>query len=100
MLDGALLVSTGDDMPASTSDGYGAREKSESWLKSALSVQRPADRRGNVLRLMPDGTVPGGSVPGIKANPFIGKSVKEPYIPDHSGDPQDHKIKFDPYVYT
>jgi glucose/arabinose dehydrogenase len=100
MPDGTILLSTGDDVPATSSGGYGAREKSESWLNAELSVQNPADRRGKVLRLMPDGSVPDGSQPGIKPNPFIGESTKNPYIPDRSGNPKDHRIKFDPYIYS
>ena len=100
MPDGTILLSTGDDVPASSSGGYGAREKTNKWLNAELSVQNPADRRGKILRLMPDGSVPDGSVRGIAANPYIGQSLKNPYIPDHSGNKKDHKIKVDPYIYS
>ena len=100
MPDGTILLSTGDDVPASSSGGYGAREKTNKWLNAELSVQNPADRRGKILRLMPDGSVPDGSVRGIAANPYIGQSLKNPYIPDHSGNKKDHKIKADPYIYS
>lgn len=100
MPDGTILLSTGDDVPASSSGGYGAREKTNKWLNAELSVQDPSDRRGKILRLMPDGSVPDGSKRGVEPNPYLGRSIKNPYIPDHSGNPDDHKIKVDPYVYS
>jgi aldose sugar dehydrogenase len=42
--------------------------------------QNPADRRGKVLRLMPDGSVPDGSQKGIAANPFVGDDDYDPYV--------------------
>ena len=100
MPDGTILLSTGDDVPASSSGGYGAREKTNKWLNAELSVQNPADRRGKILRLMPDGSVPDGSVTGINRTRTSAESLKNPYIPDHSGNKKDHKIKFDPYIYS
>ena len=98
--DGTILLSTGDDVPASSSNGYGPRDARNAWLNAELSSGNPADRRGKILRLMPDGSVPDGSQSGIAPNPFLGKSERNPYIPDTSGDPTDGLIDYDPYVYS
>lgn len=107
--DGTILLSTGDDVPASSSGGYGPRDNTETWLDAELNVQNPADRRGKILRMMPDGSVPDGSQPGIEPNPFIGVSVFQPYIaPNPVDDPlrpwirsdEGSMIEFDPYVYA
>jgi glucose/arabinose dehydrogenase len=114
--DGTLLLSTGDDFD-STDNTYGQTTNPMSG-DGERSSQNPSDRRGKILRLMPDGSVPDGSVPGIKANPFVEtdasgvalrdadghvvtKETKDPYIPeDLWGDPKDHIVAYDPYVYS
>lgn len=106
--DGTILLSTGDDTPASSSDGYGPRDASETWLDAELRVLNPADRRGKILRLMPDGSVPDGSQPGIEPNPFVGVSEFHPYIEPNLGDAYQpwvrsetgSEIEYDPYVYA
>ena len=98
--DGTITLTTGDDVPASASGGYGPRDHRNTWTNGELSSANPADRRGKILRLMPDGSVPDGSVEGIKANPFLGMEGYNPYITDDSGTPDDGWIAFDPYVYS
>lgn len=112
--DGTILLATGDDVPATSSMGYGPRDTSQSWLNAEVSVQNPADRRGKILRLMPDGSVPDGSRRGIEPNPFIGKTIYDPYlckknvhkngytgyVPCRGGPRKAHRIEFDPYVYS
>ena len=115
--DGTILLSTGDDM-AATVAGYGQTTEPDRGQRGAHRRRTPADRRGKILRLMPDGSVPDGSVPGIKANPFletdadgvavrdadghvVTKETKDPYIPeDLWGDPNDDIVAYDPYVYS
>jgi glucose/arabinose dehydrogenase len=114
--DGTILLSTGDDI-AATAATYG-QTTDPMQGNAENSSQNPSDRRGKILRLMPDGSVPDGSVPGIRANPFVKtdangvaerdadgqvvtKEVKDPYIPvDRWGDPTDKVVAFDPYVYS
>jgi hypothetical protein len=98
--DGTILLSTGDDADFRASNGYGPRDHRSAWTNAELSSANPADRRGKVLRLMPDGSVPDGSQPGIAPNPFVGHEGWNPYIPDTSGTPDDGWIAFDPYVYA
>lgn len=113
--DGTILLSVGDDIPASSSSGYGPRDTSETWLDGEINVQNPADRRGKILRLMEDGSVPNGTQPGIKKNPFVGKSgynpyiklnpnvaqrAAKPYVSDRTGSVADHTIAYDPYIYA
>ena len=114
--DGTILLSTGDDM-AATVAGYGGRDPNEPMGNGERTSQNPADRRGKLLRLMPDGSVPDGSAPGIAANPYLQtdgngmalrdaagnlltQEVEHPYIEDTWGDPSDGITAFDPYVYT
>jgi hypothetical protein len=114
--DGTLLLSTGDDLEPAVNT-YG-QTTDPAQGDGERSSQNPSDRRGKVLRLMPDGSVPDGSVPGIKANPFlqtdangvakrdanghvVTEEVKDPYIPeDLWGDPNDKVVAYDPYVYS
>ena len=113
--DGTILLSVGDDVPATSSGGYGPRDTSERWLNAELTAQNPADRRGKVLRLMPDGSVPDGRTKGIRANPFLGKVGYNPYIvhnpaypksspfayvPGRGGSKASHTIPYDPYIYS
>lgn len=114
--DGTILLSTGDDMAAAVA-AYGGRDPNEPMGNGEQTSQNPADRRGKLLRLMPDGSVPDGSVTGIAANPYlqtdadgvalrdetgnlVTKEVEHPYIPDTWDDPTDGITAFDPYVYT
>ena len=107
--DGTITLTTGDDVDASSSGGYGPRDKSAPHLNGELTSANPADRRGKVLRLNEDGSVPDGSQPGVRANPFIGMEGYNPYIKDdkknvyvgkRAGKPGDGWIGFDPYVYA
>lgn len=98
--DGTILLSTGDDAHFAASSGYGARDHRAIWHNAELSSNNPGDRRGKVLRLMPDGSVPDGSQPGITPNPFVGHEGWNPYISDGSGTAGDGWIAFDPYVYA
>jgi glucose/arabinose dehydrogenase len=113
--DGTILLSVGDDVPATSSGGYGPRDTSQRWLDAELDVQNPADRRGKILRLMPDGSVPDGKTSGVRANPFLGRSGYNPYIihnpaypkrspfayvPGRGGSKASHTIKYDPYIYS
>jgi glucose/arabinose dehydrogenase len=98
--DGTITLTTGDDVDASSSGGYGPRDHRSPWLNGELTSGNPADRRGKILRLNEDGTVPDGSVPGVAANPFLGMEGYNPYIEDTSGTPDDGWLEFDPYVYS
>ena len=97
--DGTILLTTGDNIPAALGP-YGPRDLRSRGGNGELSVQNPADRRGKILRLMPDGSVPDGSQRGVKANPFFGESGRNPYIPDIYGKRGDGKIPYDPYIYS
>jgi hypothetical protein len=113
--DGTLLLSTGDDI-AATAAAYG-QTTNPLQGNAENSAQNPSDRRGKILRLMPDGSVPDGSVPGINANPFlktdangvalrdadghlVTKEIEDKYVEDRWGDTKDHVVAFDPYVYS
>ena len=107
--DGTITLTTGDDVDASASGGYGPRDHTAPWLNGELTSANPADRRGKVLRLREDGSVPDGSVKGEVPNPFIGMEGYNPYIKDsrrnvyvgkRAGKPGDGWIRFDPYVYA
>jgi glucose/arabinose dehydrogenase len=107
--DGTITLTTGDDVDAASSGGYGPRDKSAPWLNGELTSANPADLRGKILRLNEDGSVPDGSEPGVRANPFIGMEGYNPYIKDtqknvyvgkRAGKPGDGWIEFDPYVYA
>ena len=107
--DGTIVLTTGDDVDASSSGGYGPRDDSAPWLNGELTSANPADPRGKILRLNEDGSVPDGSVPGVRPNPFIGMEGYNPYIKDtpknvyvgkRAGRPGDGWIEFDPYVYA
>ena len=107
--DGTITLTTGDDVDASSSGGYGPRDHTSPWLNAELTSANPADRRGKILRLNEDGSVPDGSQPGVRANPFIGMEGYNPYIKDtkknvyvgkRAGKPGDGWIEFDPYVYA
>jgi aldose sugar dehydrogenase len=121
--DGTILLSTGDDVRYQSSSGYGPRDhrfdRTQGEANNGeLTSANPASRMGKILRLMPDGSVPDGSQPGIAPNPFIGKVGHNPYIclplsrafggpggynpfakPD-ACPAGGHDIPFDPYVYA
>ncbi|MDX1510273.1 MAG: PQQ-dependent sugar dehydrogenase [Nitriliruptorales bacterium] len=107
--DGTILLPVGDDIPASSSEGYGPRDNTETWLDGELYVQNPADMRGKILRLMPDGSVPDGSQPGIEPNPFVGQSGFHPYVEANPADDPlrpwirsetGSMIPYNPYIYA
>ena len=107
--DGTMTLAVGDDVDASSSGGYGPRDKSAPWLNAELTAANPADMRGKILRFNEDGSVPDGKVAGVRANPFIGMEGYNPYIKDskknvyvgkRAGKPGDGWIKFNPYVYA
>ena len=107
--DGTIILAVGDDVDASSSGGYGPRDKRAPWLNGELTSANPADLRGKILRFNEDGSVPDGSVAGVAANPFIGMEGYNPHIADdpsnvyvgkRAGTPGDHWIEFDPYVYA
>jgi aldose sugar dehydrogenase len=107
--DGTIVLTTGDDIDASAAGGYGPRDHRRFHTNGELTSANPADRRGKILRLNEDGSVPDGSVEGVAPNPFIGMEGYNPYIEDspsniHVGEkanvPGDGWIEFDPYVYS
>ena len=107
--DGTITLTTGDDVEASSSSGYGPRDHTAPWRNGELTSANPADRRGKILRLREDGSVPDGSRPGEIANPFVGTEGYQPYIDDsrknvfvgkRANKPGDGWIEFDPYVYA
>jgi glucose/arabinose dehydrogenase len=93
--DGTITLTTGDDVPASSSGGYGPRDPSAPWLDAERTSANPADRRGKILRLTEDGEVPGiGN--DLAPNPFIGM---EGYIPQTLAT-DEAWVPFDPYIYS
>lgn len=107
--DGTLILSTGDDVDASSSGGYGPRDTSGVWLNAEPTSANPADLRGKILRLREDGSVPDGSLPGELPNPYLDMEGYNPYIEDtadnpyvgeYVGTPNDGWIGFNPYVYA
>lgn len=107
--DGTITLTVGDDVDPSSSGGYGARDHTAPWLNGELTSANPADMRGKILRLNEDGSVPDGSQPGVRANPFLGMEGYNPYIEDtpknvyvgkRAGKPGDGWIEFNPYVYA
>jgi hypothetical protein len=104
-----MILTTGDNVEPSASGGYGPRDHRQHWTNGELTSANPADRRGKVLRLREDGSVPDGSLPGEVPNPFLGMEGWNPYIEDSpdnvfvgefAGTPGDGWIDFDPYVYS
>jgi aldose sugar dehydrogenase len=90
--DGTLLLSSADDTNPFESGGYapidGRRNpgnvRDRATHREAFDARRtsanPADRRGKVLRINLDGTIPDGSVPGVAANPFVGNPDADPAV--------------------
>jgi hypothetical protein len=107
--DGTITLTVGDDVDASAANGYGPRDHTAPWLNGELTSANPADLRGKVLRLNEDGSVPDGSVPGVRPNPFLNMEGYNPYIKDSpknvyvgksAGKAGDGWIRFNPYVYA
>jgi glucose/arabinose dehydrogenase len=75
MPDGTIVLSVGDDTNPFESNGYSPIDERPD--REAFNAQRtsgnPADRRGKVLRLNPDGTVPAD-------NPHVGDAAYDPYV--------------------
>ena len=75
MPDGTIVLSVGDDTNPFESQGYAPIDETDG--REAFNAQRtsgnPADRRGKVLRLNPDGTVPAD-------NPHVGDDAYDPYV--------------------
>ena len=75
MPDGTIVLSVGDDTNPFESNGYAPID--ERAGREAFDAQRtagnPADRRGKVLRLNPDGSVP-------PDNPHVGDPAYDPYV--------------------
>lgn len=79
--DGTLTLTVGDDTSPRV-EGYNPRDQRPGFQEynAERTSQNPADRRGKVLRLMPDGSVPDGSQKGIAPNPYVGKKKFDPYV--------------------
>jgi aldose sugar dehydrogenase len=79
--DGTLLLAVADDTNPHASNGYSPRDKRdgrEAW-DADRTAQNPADRRGKVLRLMPDGSVPTADK-GVAPNPHVDDPAYDPYV--------------------
>ena len=83
--DGSIVVSVGDNTDPEASSGYGPRDpRPQYWFQNAERTSlNPADRRGGLLRVNPDGSVPDD-------NPFVG--VKGKYLFGKG------RVPYDPYV--
>ena len=79
--DGTLTLTVGDDTSPRV-EGYNPRDQRPGFSEynAERTAQNPKDRRGKLLRLMPDGSVPDGSQKGIAPNPFVGKAKYDPYV--------------------
>jgi glucose/arabinose dehydrogenase len=91
--DGTLLLGTGDEVDPKCDGGFGPRDNTPAkghFCNGELTSQNPASPWGKILRFNADGSVPDGHKKGVRANPFIGKKVVNPYIPDATN----HKKKY------
>ena len=79
--DGTLTLTVGDDTSPRV-EGFNPRDNRPGFeeYNAERTSQNRKDRRGKVLRLMPNGDVPDGSQAGIKANPFAKNPKYDPYI--------------------
>jgi glucose/arabinose dehydrogenase len=79
--DGTVLLATGDDTSPRL-EGWNPRDKRPGLhaYNADRTSQNPADRRGKLLRMMPDGSVPDGSQDGIAPNPHVGDKKYDPYV--------------------
>jgi glucose/arabinose dehydrogenase len=75
LADGTLLLTVGDDTISSQSNGYSPHDArpGQTFNNADLTSQNPADRRGKILRLNPDGSVPAD-------NPFVDDPAYDPYV--------------------
>jgi aldose sugar dehydrogenase len=80
--DGTIVLSTGDDTNPHESSGFAPRDDGpgREAFNAERTSQNPGDRRGKLLRLNPDGSVPDGSVEGVAANPFVDDPDYDPYV--------------------
>jgi glucose/arabinose dehydrogenase len=90
--DGTLVLSNADDTNPFESSGYAPIDERRNpgdvfdrdTHREAFDAQRTsanlADRRGKVLRINLDGTIPDGSVPGVAANPFVDDPGADPAV--------------------
>jgi glucose/arabinose dehydrogenase len=94
--DGTLLLSVGDDTSPRL-EGWNPRDKRPGMhaYDADRTAQNPADRRGKLLRMMPDGSVPDGSQEGIAPNPHVGDDAYDPYV-YAMGFRNPYKIAIDP----
>lgn len=71
---GAILLSVGDDT-SPRQDSYGPRDNrpGREAFNAERTSQNPGDRRGKILRLLPDGTVP-------PDNPHVDDPAYDPYV--------------------
>lgn len=83
--DGSIAVTVGDHTDPEASGGYGPRDsRPEFWWQNAeRTAQNPADRRGKLLRVMPDGSVP-------VDNPFVGQVGEYAF--------GEGTVEYDPYI--
>ena len=92
MPDGTLLIANADDTNPFESSGYAPIDerrnpgnvRDRETHREAFDAQRTsanlADRRGKVLRINLDGSIPDGSVEGVAANPFIDDRGADPAV--------------------
>jgi len=80
--DGTLTLTVGDDASPRMPDGMAPRDNRPGFeeYNAERTSQNPGDRRGKVLRLMPNGAVPDGSQKGIKPNPYVKRKKFDPYV--------------------
>jgi glucose/arabinose dehydrogenase len=111
--DGTLVLGTGDETDPKCDGGYGPRDNTPEkghFCNAEMTAQNPSSPWGKLLRFNPDGSYPNGHQKGVRANPFIGKKVINPYLPDGRNHlmkyyipskPKNPKpIAFLPYVYA
>ena len=79
--DGTLTLTVGDDTSPRV-EGFNPRDNRPGFeeYNAERTAQNRADRRGKVLRLLPNGGVPNGRQKGIRANPFVRNRKYDPYI--------------------
>jgi aldose sugar dehydrogenase len=80
--DGTIVMSTGDDTNPHASNGFAPIDDGpgREAYNAARTAQNPADRRGKLLRLNADGSVPDGTDEGVAANPFVEDPGYDPYV--------------------
>lgn len=79
--DGTLTLTVGDDTSPRV-EGFNPRDKRPGFeeYNAERTAQNKSDRRGKVLRLMPNGDVPDGSQKGIRPNPHVKNDKYDPYV--------------------